>query len=118
MAKAEAQLAGAQSDYDVQRQQLAEDIETDYLGVAAGFAKGKAMQRAVESSQRALVSTEKGFQGGVRSTVDILDAQQRVFQARRDLLNTKLDMLQSYVSLHTHTGQMNRAILEQLQSLF
>ncbi|WP_161951732.1 hypothetical protein [Pseudomonas fluorescens] len=39
-------------------------------------------------------------------------------QARRDLLNTKLDMLQSYVSLHTHTGQMNRAVLEQVQSLF
>ncbi|WP_434705996.1 TolC family outer membrane protein [Pseudomonas sp. Z1-12] len=118
VAKAEAQLAGAQSDYDVQRQQLAEDIEADYLGVVAGFAKSKAMQRAVESNQRALTSTEKGFQGGVRSTVDILDAQQRLFQARRDLLNTKLDMLQSYVSLHTHTGQMNRAVLEQVQSLF
>ena len=118
VAKAQAQLAGAQSDYDVQRQQLAETIETDYLGVVAGFAKSKAMQRAVESNQRALASTEKGFQGGVRSTVDILDAQQRLFQARRDLLNTKLDMLQSYVSLHTHTGQMNRAVLEQVQSLF
>lgn len=118
VAKAEAQLAGAQSDYDVQRQQLAEDIEADYLGVVAGFAKSKAMQRAVDSNQRALTSTEKGFQGGVRSTVDILDAQQRVFQARRDLLNTKLDMLQSYVSLHTHTGQMNRGVLEQVQSLF
>ncbi|WP_109790742.1 hypothetical protein [Pseudomonas fluorescens] len=44
--------------------------------------------------------------------------QKRLFQARRDLLNTKLDMLQSYVSLHTHTGQMNRAVLEQVQSLF
>lgn len=118
VAKAEAQVAGAQSDYDVQRQQLAEDIETDYLGVVAGFAKSKAMQRAVDSNQRALISTQKGFQGGVRSTVDILDAQQRVFQARRDLLNTKLDMLQSYVSLHTHTGQMNRAVLEQVQNLF
>jgi protease secretion system outer membrane protein len=118
VAKAEAQLAGAQSDYDVQRQQLAEDIETDYLGVVAGFAKSKAMERAVASNQRALASTEKGFQGGERSTVDILDAQQRVFQARRDLLNTKLDMLQSYVSLHTHTGQMNRGVLEQVQNLF
>ena len=118
VAKAEAQLAGAQSDYDVQRQQLAEDIEADYLGVVAGFTKSKAMQRAVVSNQRALTSTEKGFQGGVRSTVDILDAQQRVFQARRDLLNTKLDMLQSYVSLHTHTGQMSRGVLEQVQNLF
>ncbi|MEG5263025.1 TolC family outer membrane protein [Pseudomonas sp. JDS28PS106] len=118
VAKAEAQLAGAQSDYDVQRQQLAEDIETDYLGVVAGFSKSRALQRAVESNQRALTSTEKGFQGGVRSTVDILDAQQRVFQARRDLLDARLDMLQSYVSLHTHTGQMNRAVLEKVQSLF
>ena len=102
----------------MQRQQLAEDIGADCLGVAAGFIMSKAMQRAVESNQRALTSTEKGFQGGVRSTVDILDAQQRVFQARRDLLNTKLEMLQSYVSLHTHTGQMNRGVLEQVQSLF
>lgn len=118
VAKAEAQLAGARSDYDVQRQQLAEDIEADYLGVVAGFAQSKAMERAVASNQRALVSTQKGFQGGERSTADILDAQQRVFEARRDLLNSKLDMLQSYVSLHTHTGQMTRAVLEQVQSLF
>ncbi|AMB86407.1 ABC transporter [Pseudomonas agarici] len=118
VAKAEAQLAGARSEYDVQRQQLAEEIETDYLGVVAGFAKSKAMERAVESNRRALASTEKGLQGGVRSTVDVLDAQQRVFQARRDLLDTRLDMLQSYVSLHIRTGQMNRAILEQVQRLF
>jgi protease secretion system outer membrane protein len=118
VAKAEAQLAGAQSDYDVQRLQLSEDVEKDYLGVVAGYAKSKAMQRAVESNQRALISTEKGFQGGERSTADILDSQQRLFQARRDLLNTKLDMLQSYVSLHIHTGQMNRGVLEQVQRLF
>lgn len=116
--KAEAALAGAQADYDVQRQQLAEDVETDYLGVVAGQAKSRAMLRAVDSNQKALTSTEKGYQGGVRSTVDILDAQQRLFQARRDLLNTKLDMLLSYVTLHTHTGQMNRAVLERLQGMF
>lgn len=116
--KARAALAGAEADYDVQRQQLSEDVEADYLGVVAGFAKSRAMLRAVESNQRALTSTEKGYQGGVRSTVDILDAQQLLFQARRDLLNTKLDMLQSYVTLHTHSGQMNRAVLERVQGLF
>jgi len=111
-------LAGAEADADAQRQQLSEDVETAYAGVVAGFAKCRATQRAVESNQRALVSTEKGFQGGVRSTVDILDAQQRLFEARRDLLNAKLDMLQSYVTLHVHTGQMDRAVLTQVEAMF
>nr|WP_268944852.1 TolC family protein [Pseudomonas sp. KNUC1026] len=116
--KATANLAGAQADYDAERQQLTEDVETDYMGVVAGFAKCKALQRAVESNQKALISTEKGYQGGVRSTVDILDAQQRLFEARRDLLNSKLDMLTSYVSLHVRTGQMDRGVLERVQHLF
>ncbi|WP_426199090.1 TolC family outer membrane protein [Pseudomonas sp. DC3200b2] len=116
--KATEALAGAQADADAQRQQLSEDVETAYAGVVAGYAKCRATQRAVESNQRALVSTEKGFQGGVRSTVDILDAQQRLFEARRDLLNAKLDMLQSYVTLHVHTGQMDRAVLAQVEALF
>ncbi|WP_229631778.1 MULTISPECIES: TolC family outer membrane protein [Pseudomonas] len=111
-------LAGAEADADAQRQQLSEDVETAYAGVVAGYAKCRATQRAVESNQRALVSTEKGFQGGVRSTVDILDAQQRLFEARRDLLNAKLDMLQSYVTLHVHTGQMDRAVLTQVEAMF
>ncbi|MBD1553922.1 TolC family outer membrane protein [Pseudomonas typographi] len=116
--KASEALSGAQADFDAERQQLAEDVETDYMGVVAGFAKCKALQRAVESNQKALTSTEKGYQGGVRSTVDILDAQQRLFEARRDLLNGKLDMLTSYVSLHVRTGQMDRAVLEKVQELF
>ncbi|WP_263264244.1 TolC family outer membrane protein [Pseudomonas sp. RIT-PI-S] len=116
--KATEALAGAQADADAQRQQLTEDVETAYAGVVAGYAKCRATQRAVESNQRALVSTEKGFQGGVRSTVDILDAQQRLFEARRDLLNAKLDMLQSYVDLHVHTGQMDRQVLSQVEALF
>ncbi|MFF7710276.1 TolC family outer membrane protein [Pseudomonas sp. NPDC007930] len=116
--KASAALSGAQADYDAERQQLAEDVETDYMGVVAGYAKSKALQRAVESNQRALVSTQKGFEGGVRSTVDILDAQQRLFEARRDLLNSKLDMLASFVSLHVRTGQMDRGVLEAVQGLF
>jgi protease secretion system outer membrane protein len=76
------------------------------------------MLTAVRSNQRALRSAEKGYQAGVRSTVDILDAQQRLFAAKRDLLNTKLVMLQSYVHLHTRTGQMTLAVLQEVQGLF
>lgn len=116
--RAHSVLDSARSEYDAQNQQLAEDIESSYLGVVAGFEKSKALTTAVRSNQSALASAEKGYQAGVRSTVEILDAQQRLYAARRDLLNTKLAMLLSYVNLHTRTGQMTRAELQKVQGLF
>lgn len=111
-------LSGAMAQYDSGAQQISEDIERDYLGVVSGYDKCKALQTAVKSNQRALDSAEKGYQAGVRSTVDILNAQQVLFAAKRDFLNSKLFMLQSYVSLHVQTGQMHRGVLEKVQELF
>ncbi|KQQ65498.1 ABC transporter [Pseudomonas sp. Leaf127] len=116
--KARSALESARSSYDAQLQQLTEDVEANYLGVVAGFEKIRALITAVRSSQVALTSAEKGYQAGVRSTLDILDAQQRLFSARRDLLDTRLAVLQSYVNLHTRTGQMTRSKLEKVQGLF
>jgi protease secretion system outer membrane protein len=116
--RARSALDSARSGYDAQAQQLAEDIEANYLGVVAGFEKSKALVTAVRSNQSALQSAEKGYQAGVRSTVEILDAQQRLYSAKRDLLDTKLAMLQSYVNLHTRTGQMTRSELQKVQGLF
>ena len=116
--KAHSTLYSAQSEYDAEQQRLVEDIELDYLGVVSGFEKSKALLTAVRSSQQALQSAEKGYQAGVRSTVEILDAQQRLFAAKRDLLDTKLVMLQSYITLHIHTGRMTLAVLREVQALF
>jgi protease secretion system outer membrane protein len=116
--KSQYALSGAMAQYDNGLQQIREDVERDYLGVVSGYEKSKALQTAVKSSQRALDSAEKGYQAGVRSTVDILNAQQVLFAAKRDFLNSKLFMMQSYVSLHVQTGEMNRGILEKVQKLF
>lgn len=116
--KSQYALSSAIAQYDNGLQQIREDIERDYLGVVSGYEKCRALQTAVKSSQRALDSAEKGYQAGVRSTVDILNAQQVLFAAKRDLLNSKLFMLQSYVSLHVQTGQMHRGVLEKIQRLF
>lgn len=116
--KSQFALASAQAQFDDEARQLSEDIERNYLGVVSGFAKCKALQTAVHSNQRALESAEKGYQAGVRSTVDILNAQQILFTTRRDLLNSKLLMLQSLVTLHARSGLMHRNLLQQIETLF
>lgn len=116
--KAQFALSSAQAQLDDETRQLSEEIERSYLGVVSGFAKSKALQTAVHSNQRALESAEKGYQAGVRSTVDILNAQQTLFTARRDLLNSKLLMLQSLVTLYARSGLMHRGLLQQVEVLF
>lgn len=116
--RADATLDSTRADYDAGWQTLAEDIEKQYLGVSSGQERAKAMQAAVRSAQRALESAQKGYQAGTRTTTDILDAQQRLFLARRDMLGSKLIMLESYVLLHTRTGQMNRKVLKRVQELY
>ncbi|WP_225592382.1 TolC family outer membrane protein [Pseudomonas sp. PDM15] len=116
--KSQFALSSAQAQLDDETRQLSEDIERNYLGVVSGYAKCKALQTAVHSNQRALESAEKGYQAGVRSTVDILNAQQTLFMARRDLLNSKLLMLQSLVTLHARSGLMHRGVLQQVEALF
>ncbi|MGL4317246.1 MAG: TolC family outer membrane protein [Pseudomonas sp.] len=116
--KSQFALSSAQAQLDDEARQISEDIERNYLGVVSGFARSKALQTAVHSNERALKSAEKGYQAGERSTVDILNAQQTLFTARRDLLNSKLLMLQSLVSLHARSGLMHRGILQQVEALF
>ena len=116
--KAQFALSSAQAQLDDELRQLSEDIERSYLGVASGYAKSKALQTAVNSNRRALESAEKGFQAGVRSTVDILNAQQTLFMTRRDLLSSKLQMLQSLVTLHARSGLMHRGVLQQVETLY
>lgn len=116
--KSQFALSSAQAQLDDEARQISEDIERNYLGVVSGYARSKALQTAVHSNERALKSVEKGYQAGERSTVDILNAQQTLFTARRDLLNSKLLMLQSLVSLHARSGLMHRGILQQVEELF
>ena len=99
-------------------EKLSEEIERNYLGTTSGYLRSKALKTAVRSNQRALESAEKGYQAGIRSTVDILNAQQTLFATRRDFLNSKLVMLQSYVGLYVLSGRMERIILMRIEQFY
>jgi outer membrane protein len=75
-----------------------------YLGVIAEKARVQALQQAVKSSQTALEATEAGFEVGTRTTVDVLDARRRLFEAQRDYARSRYDFLINIVRLESATG--------------
>jgi outer membrane protein len=66
----------------------------------------QALQQAVKSNQTALEATEAGFEVGTRTTVDVLDARRRLFEAQRDYARSRYDYLINVVRLKSSAGTL------------
>jgi len=88
-----------------------------YLGVLAEKARVQALQQAVKSSQTALEATEAGFEVGTRTTVDVLDARRRLFEAQRDYARTRYDYLINIVRLESAAGGLKQDDLAAINGL-
>lgn len=96
----------------------AELAQGAYLEVLSGLAQVKALETAVQSSELALRANETGYRVGVRVNIDVLNAQQQVAQARRDLQLAQLQTLLASLELQAAVGQLTTDKLETLGSLF
>ncbi len=76
----------------------------NYRGVISGISKVKALQRAVESNEKAVEAAETGFEVGTRTIVDVLDAQRELLRARRDYARSRYDYLLDTLRLKQAAG--------------
>ena len=83
-----------------------------YLGAESAIAQIGALEQAVVSSRSALDAVEAGFQVGTRTSVDVLDAQSDLFQARNDLASARYDYILNALRLRRAAGTLAPADLE------
>lgn len=87
-----------------------------YLGVTSGIAQVRALEAALVSNQSSLDSTRLGQEVGVRTQVDVLNAQQQLFSARRDLAQARYNYILSLLRLKAAAGQLGETDLERVNS--
>lgn len=109
--EAAANLQKAQEDMEVVRRQAELDTRQAYLDVSSGVAQVRAFEQALVSSQSQLDSTTLGYEVGVRTSVDVLNAQQQFYTAKRDLLQARYNYLISSVRLKFASGLLTEADL-------
>jgi outer membrane protein len=90
------------------------DTRDAYLGVLAEKARVTALKQSVASNQTALEATEAGFEVGTRTTVDVLDARRRLFEAQRDYARSRYDYLINLVRLKSAAGVLAPADLQSI----
>jgi outer membrane protein len=107
----------ARQDLENARRSAALQTRTAYLGVTSGLAQVKALQQAVGSTQLQLESTKLGQEVGVRTAVDVLNAEQQLSAARRDLSQALYSTILNQLRLKAAVGKLAEADLADINTL-
>ena len=88
-----------------------------YLNVLSNISKIRALKQAVCSSQTALKATEKGFEVGTRTTVDVLNSRRTLLDSERNYSQSRYDYLSNLLNLKRAAGTLSQADIDQINSL-
>jgi outer membrane protein len=104
-------------DLENVKRNVAQSVRQSYLGVTNGVAQVKALEAALVSNKSSLDSTILGKEVGVRTNVDILNAQQQLFQAKRDLQQARYNTILSQLRLKSAVGRLQEEDLAEVNRL-
>jgi outer membrane protein len=101
-----ANLEKARQDLEATARQVTLATQQAFLGVANGLAQVRALEAALISSQSSLDSSRLGQEVGVRTQVDVLNAQQQLYTARFNLAQAKYNYILNQFKLEAAVGQL------------
>ncbi len=107
----------ARYDLDDARRQAVLDARQGFLGVYSGDARVRALEQALVSSEAQLKSTKLGLEVGVRTRVDVLNAQQQLFTTRRDLAAARYQTVLAGLQLKAAAGTLTEDDLKAVDAL-
>jgi outer membrane protein len=107
----------ARQDLEAARRSVAQQTRTAYLGVTSGLGQIKALEQAVGSTKLQLESTKLGQEVGVRTAVDVLNAEQQLSSAQRDLASAVYGTIVNQLRLKAAVGKLAEADLADVNIL-
>ena len=81
-------------------------VHREFRGVTEGLARIRALEQAVRSSEQLVQSSRRSYQAGARTLLDILNAEQQLGTARRDLATARFTYLLALIRLRALAGEM------------
>ncbi len=107
----------ARQDLENARRTVAQRTRESFLGVTSGLAQVSALEQAVASTQLQLESTRLGQEVGVRTSVDVLDAEQQLAIARRNLSQAIYGTIVNQLRLKAAVGRLSETDIADVNTL-
>lgn len=97
----------AQSNYDFQQRTIVENTRNLFTAINTDVARVRARRRSIESSQSALDATKTGYEVGTRNIVEVLQAQQQLYQAQFQYASARYQYIRDNLSLKQLVGSLS-----------
>ena len=104
----------SRQDLETNRRNALFLAQTGFAGVTSAAASIKAFEQALVSAQTAYESNRLGLEVGVRTTLDVLNVQQNVYQTRRDLAQAYFNYIVGMLRLKAAAGTLSDTDLEEM----
>lgn len=116
--QAMALVDAATYDLNAEKQKANLSAQRALYDALGNLKKAIATKTALQSSQLALEATTTAHNYGLKVNLDILNAQQQVSQAQRDLNRSRIDALLGFTRLQAAVGRLEPEVLRLIQGYF
>ncbi len=110
-------LRAADEVLDQTERAVVRQTETAYRAIVAGIREVEARRQALISAESALEATNAGFEVGTRTIVDVLQSEQRFFQAERDFSQARHQFILNQLRLNQAAGILDEDDLARVNQL-
>jgi len=94
----------SEKEYESMVSDVVQQVTESFFGVKTALVQIYAAKTSLKSAEVALESTKKGFKAGIRTVVDVLNAESTVYKAKMDLVKAKYDYIKYLIGLKYFSG--------------
>ena len=98
------------------RRDLGVRVHREFRGMTEGVLRVGALEQAVRSADQAVLSNRQSFRAGMRTTLDVLNAEQQKTLALRDLAQARYLYLLSRLRLQSLAGEDRMRIVAEINA--
>jgi protease secretion system outer membrane protein len=115
--QAVANLERTRADLETERNTIEINVRRAFLACENALGRIMAYRSAVTASGIALEGTRRAFTAGLRTNVEVLDAQRLVFVSRRELAQNRFDYLLARLRLQSASGVRPALVIDDISGL-
>ena len=107
----------AEQDYENARRTVAQAVREAFIAVNSGLSEVKALEQAVASNKLSVEASKLGQEVGVRTQVDVLNAQSLLYDAQRNLARAYYVTIVGQLRLKQTVGRLTERDLDNVNRL-
>ena len=97
----------ALEELDLARINARSEATLTYLDITSNISQAEALSEAITAGESALAAKQEGYEAGLTTNIDVLDAQRSLSQSRTNYLNSRYNYIISLLELEQAIGDLD-----------